>query len=86
MSNRDFNLFQTYSNIKHVSKSTAFKSRVTKIFFPQTVDIERVSMIPFDFMKVLSYLGSNMGLFLGLGVLQFVEMFYSRASLILKLK
>ena len=48
------------------------------------MEIERVSRIAFDFMKVLSYLGSNMGLFLGLGVLQFVEIFYSRASLVLK--
>ena len=75
---------QTYTTIKHLSKSGAFKSRIIKISLPQTVEIERVRRIPFDIMTVLSYLGSNMGLFLGLGVLQFVELFYSKMNLLLK--
>ena len=51
---------------------------------PPLLQIERIRRVPFDFMTVLSYLGSNMGLFLGLGVLQFVEIFYSKANLLLK--
>ena len=58
--------------------------QIFSTFFFDPLQIFTANRIQFDFMAALSFLGSNMGLFLGLGVLQFIELFYSRAKLLLK--
>ena len=45
-----------------------------------TVDINHIMNVPFDFMTVLNFLGAYVGLFLGLGVLQFFELFSDKLS------
>ena len=54
--------------------------RKVRIFLESVVQVERVRNIPLDLTSVLGYLGSNMGLYLGLGVLQFVELLCSRIN------
>ena len=46
------------------------------IYLDPDVITRTVSNVNFSVFTTLSFLGSNMGLFLGLGVLQFLEMFY----------
>ena len=44
------------------------------LIFQTEVKIEETKLVRFDFFKALSMLGGNMGLWLGLGVTQFIEM------------
>ena len=54
--------------------------RKVRIFLEPVVQVDRVRNIALDLTSVLGYLGSNMGLYLGLGVLQFIEMLCSRIN------
>ena len=51
-----------------------------RIYLDQHVTTRTVSDINFNFFTMLSFMGSNMGLFLGFGVLQFFEMLYEKLS------
>ena len=44
------------------------------ILFSEDITITKTEMLGFDFLSSLSYLGSNLGLWLGLGALQLMEM------------
>ena len=55
------------------------------IYFDQTVKIRTIRSKEFNFFKVLSFLGSNMGLYLGLGVLQFLQMIFTQYKQILQI-
>ena len=50
------------------------------IYLDQHVTTRTVSDINFNIFTMLSFTGSNMGLFLGFGVLQFFEMLYEKLS------
>ena len=62
-----------------VSRSYGEKLKII-IYLDQLVTTRTVSDVNFNFFAMLSFMGSNMGLFLGLGVLQFLEMFYFKLS------
>ena len=62
-----------------VSRSYGERLKII-IYLDQLVTTRTVSDVNFNFFTMLSFMGSNMGLFLGLGVLQFLEMFYFKLS------
>ena len=65
----------TSTNIRllTITKSSGNLTYVT-IYFSEEITITKVEMVEFDFVTSLSFLGSNMGLWLGLGTLQFAEL------------
>ena len=54
--------------------------RKVRLFLEPVVRVDRVRNISLDLTSSLGYIGSNMGLYLGLGVLQFIEMLCSRIN------
>ena len=47
--------------------------RVAYITFAETVKVEEITVDHFQFMESLNFLGSNLGLWPGLGIFQLVE-------------
>ena len=47
--------------------------RIAYITFAETVKIEEITVDTFNFMESLNFLGSNLGLWPGLGIFQLVE-------------
>jgi hypothetical protein len=62
----------TKTNVRKLTTSSSPKT-VVSLDFSEEVTITKVEMVIFDFVTAFSFLGSNMGLWLGLGVLQFAE-------------
>ena len=65
--------------IKIICKYFQVNRKIIFLISP-TVDINHIMNVPFDFMTVLNFLGAYVGLFLGLGVLQFFELFSDKVS------
>ena len=53
--------------------SANFKDKMVKFFFDEEIQTEVVSVDKFDFLVALNYLGSNLGLFPGMGLFQIME-------------
>ena len=54
--------------------------RKVRLFLEPVVVVDRVRNISLDLTSSLGYIGSRMGLYLGLGVLQLIEMLFSRIN------
>ena len=65
----------TSTNTKLLTKTNSSgNSTYVTIYFSEEITITKVEMVVFDFVTALTFLGSNMGLWLGLGTLQFAEL------------
>ena len=62
----------TRTNVRKLTTSSSTRAIVI-FYFSEEVTITKVEMVNFEFVTALSFLGSNMGLWLGLGGLQFAE-------------
>ena len=62
----------TRTYVRKLTTSSLPRTVVT-FYFSEEVTITKVDIVNFDFVTAFSFLGSNMGLWLGLGVLQFAE-------------
>ena len=62
----------TRTNVRKLTASSSDSTFVT-LYFSEEVTIKKVKMVTFDYVTAFSFLGSNMGLWLGLGILQFAE-------------
>ena len=65
----------TYTRIK---SDFPGKFTVVTLNFARDIRIKKTEMVKFNFLTALSILGSNMGLWLGLGVVQFMELLGDR--------
>ena len=70
---------KTVSNTKMLMEGPSLIERSdvnsVTIFFGKDVQIKETKLIRYNSLTVLSFLGANMGLWLGMGVLQFSETF-----------
>ena len=65
----------TTTNIRLLTKTNSSGNYTyVTIYFSEEITITKVEMVEFDLATALSFLGSNMGLWLGLGTLQFAEL------------
>ena len=62
----------TTSYVKFLSDTDANYTSIALIFSKE-ITINKTDMVKFNFLATLSFLGSNMGLWLGLGAVQFLE-------------
>ena len=66
---------KTSSTISFVSDAAINGSRAVSIVFPEDVTVEKTELIRLNIPTSLAFLGSNMGLWLGFGILQIIEIF-----------
>ena len=66
---------RTSSTVHAVGKEFINGSMAVTIVFPEEITIEKTELIPLNILTSLAFLGSNMGLWLGFGILQIIELF-----------
>ena len=66
---------QTYVNVQDGPEQKSISNNSLLYFsFNQNITKELVTVDTFDFMEALNYLGSNLGLWPGLGLFQLLEL------------
>ena len=73
----------TYTKLINSNKQ-ADNSTWLQILIPEYIQIKKTEMVQFNCLTTLMFLGANMGLWLGMGVVQFMEVFVN--FLVLKLR
>ena len=77
---------RTSSTIHSVGKEFINGSMAVTIVFPEEITIEKTELIPLNILTSLAFLGSNMGLWLGFGILQIIELFSEALTIFLDAK
>ena len=72
-SNCPFPCKSTITNTKLITNSNYKNKTVVALTFSEQITIRKTDMVNFNLLTSLSFLGANMGLWLGLGFVQFME-------------
>ena len=79
---------KTSTTTREVFKADKFnpEENMIKIILDRSVKTHKTSLVKFEISQALSFPGANMGLWLGLGVLQLLEIFYEKIMAALQRK